>query len=114
MKQRPPTLWTSTMGFVYFAQAGEGGPIKIGWAQDPRKRLLDLQTALWVDLRLLKAVRGTRQDEAALHLRLGSYGIQREWFYPTIGMLEFIAMLEDEPIPDRRKAHIRHKNPALA
>jgi hypothetical protein len=43
------------MSHVYFIQAGEIGPVKIGVANSPRQRLRELQTASSVPLRLLFA-----------------------------------------------------------
>lgn len=45
---------------VYFVQAGEAGPVKIGWATDPRARIADLQTGHYEPLRLIRIIEGDR------------------------------------------------------
>ena len=70
---------------VYFIQAGEGGPIKIGVAKDVEKRLKGLQTASPKTLVLLASipVRGSIKAyamERDFHFRLSGYRIRGEWF----------------------------------
>lgn len=54
-------------GFVYFIQAEHGGPVKIGWARDPAKRLRELQTGSPHRLVVRATIAGALADEAALH-----------------------------------------------
>lgn len=70
------------MGFVYFIQQGDDGPIKVGWAIDPDARLAELQIACPDELVLLGFVPGTLVDEAWLQGRLVSGRIRGEWFRP--------------------------------
>jgi len=69
-----------TGGFVYFIQAGEGGPIKIGWAVDPRARLNELQVGCPEPLRLLMTLAGDGGLEAQLHRRFARIRPRGEWF----------------------------------
>lgn len=65
---------------VYFVQAGADGPIKIGFATDVRRRLTNMQTASAAELRLLAAIEGDQDHEAALHARLAPLRVRGEWF----------------------------------
>ena len=40
-------------GWLYFVQAAQGGPVKIGFSQDPEVRFRTLQVGSAVELRLL-------------------------------------------------------------
>lgn len=79
------------IGAVYFIQAGNGGPIKIGYTgSDPKDRLATLQTGNALPLRVLVTVRGTPQDEAALHRLFNKHRMQGEWFAPDDQILAFV------------------------
>lgn len=65
---------------VYAIQAGAGGPIKIGIAADPNKRLQNLQTASYTKLQLIAAFEGGRREERALHERFAAHRLEGEWF----------------------------------
>jgi hypothetical protein len=67
-------------GFVYFIQAGENGPIKIGWSENPEMRLAQLQGAHHEDLSLLLTVNGDKALEGRLHFRLEQHRLRGEWF----------------------------------
>lgn len=69
---------------VYFVQAGDGGPIKIGYTTHKwRSRLSALQTGSPVRLgcRLVIAP-ATREDEQELHRHFAAYRLEGEWFEP--------------------------------
>jgi len=81
---------------IYFIQAGEGGPIKIGYTgSDPRLRLSSLQSMSPSQLAILAVIEGTEDDEHALHLLLRQYRIRREWFQPH--EVVFAMMQEGSP-----------------
>lgn len=67
-------------GWVYFLEASPHGPIKIGWAKDPAKRLEQLQTGQPVELNLIGLLPGTRYLEADIHRRLWKARSRGEWF----------------------------------
>jgi hypothetical protein len=69
-----------TGGFVYFLQAGEAGPIKIGWALDPLARLNELQVGCPEPLRLLMTLTDEGGLEAQLHRRFARLRLRGEWF----------------------------------
>jgi hypothetical protein len=57
----------ATKGFIYFIRRGWNGPIKIGWALDPWRRLGELQIGSATRLRLIGIWPGTMADEHELH-----------------------------------------------
>lgn len=78
--------------WVYFIQAGEAGPIKIGRSRDdPRQRLSALQTAHYETLRLLGVLQSDPEGEARLHEQFANLRIRGEWFRPGPGLLTLIA-----------------------
>jgi len=80
----------SRIGFVYFVQAGEDGPIKIGWTQDIDRRIPELQTANARKLRLLGMVPGTLDTEAAFHARFSHLRLEAEWFRSSAEIFDFL------------------------
>lgn len=80
-------------GYVYFIQAGEG-PVKIGWALDPKKRLAELQTGCPSELRLIGTWPGDRELEKSAHQHFAEHRLRGEWFRPTRDVLAASSMLE--------------------
>lgn len=75
---------------VYFIQAGEGGPIKIGLTEDVTKRVAALQTGNPEKLAVLLTIPGGPKEERRMH-RMFSYArITGEWFRPVPKLLRFI------------------------
>lgn len=79
-----------TKGHIYFIQAGEDGPIKIGFSKDPVSRLRTLQTAHTEKLKMLHHQTGTRVDEVKLHHKFKSLKIRGEWYQAKGPLLDFI------------------------
>lgn len=75
---------------IYFISAEPDGPIKIGYASNPKKRIASLQTAHHQQLKLLKVIPGTLQAEAALHALFKNDRIKGEWFKRSPSLLSFI------------------------
>ena len=76
---------------VYFIQAGENGPIKIGRSTNPMKRLLSLQTGASEPLRLLATIPTVGpQLEAELHREFAHLRLYGEWFSPETDLMDFI------------------------
>ena len=65
---------------VYFVQAGDGGPIKIGYSHDPLSRMRTLQTAQRERLRLLGTIAGGRAKEREVHAYFANLHAHGEWF----------------------------------
>lgn len=80
-------------GSVYFLQAVDGGPIKIGFTRGKvAKRLKAIQACSPVELVLI----GARKDvglhvEMALHHRLAADRLHGEWFSPSSVVLDTMA-----------------------
>lgn len=72
------------MSFLYIISASEAGPVKLGFSQDPEKRLRQLQTASPLPLRLfhVEEVEPDRVKiaEKALHRIIGHKRVKGEWF----------------------------------
>jgi hypothetical protein len=76
---------------VYFIQAADGtGPIKIGWANDPQKRLTTIQRMSPVSLAILGTVEGDRKKEKRIHLHFADLRLYGEWFRPDEELMEFV------------------------
>lgn len=79
-------------GRVYFVQAGEGGPIKIGWTGgSPSARMAALQTGNPELLQLLASAPGAVEDEKALHARFAAARMSGEWFRAVPELVAFVA-----------------------
>jgi hypothetical protein len=95
---------------VYFFQAGEGGPIKIGvTAGSVTRRRDNLQIGAAEEIRSLGSYSGDRAAEAALHQRFAASRVRGEWFKPTDELLGLIAELA-EPEAGRR-VRVTHDHP---
>lgn len=80
---------------IYAIQCGENGPIKLGRAEDPYKRMKHLQTSNPFNLSML-ACEETLDDEEAekqLHIQLRMYRIRGEWFRPEKAVLDTVALM---------------------
>lgn len=96
---------------IYFAQAGEGAPVKIGYAANPTKRLTELQTAHYEVIRMLLVIDGDERHEAFLHEKFAALRLRGEWFRPASELLTFIA--KPEPLPEMPERVSRQRSPAL-
>lgn len=84
--------------YVYFIQADEDGPIKIGFtADDPKKRLNQLQTGNPATLKLLGAIKGSIAREREFHADLAEWRLQGEWFQPHPTVLTAVQTALDDP-----------------
>ena len=76
---------------IYFIQAGDGGPIKIGLARDAHVRAKGLQTAHYETLRIIGIVEGDFETETRLHNLFANYRLRGEWFKPCTEILDYIS-----------------------
>lgn len=81
---------------VYMIQAGEDGPVKIGTAYNPHRRLAAFQNGHFHHLKMLAIYDGEAREERLLHQRFAALRIRGEWFHfdrdmlnPGIPGLEF-------------------------
>jgi hypothetical protein len=86
---------------IYFIQAGEGGPIKIGFSVDPVARLSKMQSDNAAPCRLLGVMPGGEPEEGALHSKLAQHRIRGEWFAASADVLAQVpkAVVEADPHP---------------
>jgi hypothetical protein len=93
--------------FVYFIEAGKGGDIKIGVANDVDRRMRSLQSATTKTLRLIVAIPGDQADERGLHRRFNHERLNGEWFKSRGDVRSFVDTLLAMPEVDRI-ASIKH------
>jgi len=65
---------------VYMIQAGDGGPVKIGWSTDVDDRLRAIQTGSPVALALLRTIDAHPIGERLLHQQYAHLRQRGEWF----------------------------------
>jgi hypothetical protein len=75
---------------VYFIQAVDGGPIKIGHAVNPIARLRELQTAHHKELRILAVMDGGIAKEKEIHDIFADSRVRGEWFKGTRMLIGWI------------------------
>lgn len=73
---------------VYLIRAGENGPVKIGHARNPERRMAGFQTGHYERLSLLRTWPGGQPEEAALHRAFSEYRLNGEWFRFCPAMLD--------------------------
>ncbi len=78
------------IGFVYFIQCENTGPIKIGFTKDIKKRFYGMQTGNPFKLNMLFNYRANRQTEEMFHEWFRGVNVRGEWFWPTPKLLEMI------------------------
>lgn len=83
--------------YLYFIRCGKNGPIKIGIARDPQKRLVTLQIGNPRRLVLIGTLEDCADLERRLHEHFAADHIGGEWFRPSKALRTFI-----------RKATARH------
>lgn len=105
---------TST-GFVYFIKAGDDGPVKIGWSENPDMRLAQLQSAHHETLSVLAKFPGGRDVEAEVHQQLHDLRLRGEWFRDEPALRQAIVHLQTRGLlrplglpVGARAAHLTH------
>jgi len=96
----PPStkLRPQLRGNVYFIQEGEDGPVKIGWAINPKRRLAAMQTGNARPLRLLGAISTKRRPlEREVHKRFSADRLAGEWFAVSDALVSYIDAHSDCP-----------------
>jgi hypothetical protein len=79
---------------VYFIQAGENGPIKIGTSTVPQIHLDRLQQGNHEELNLVAEIPGERNLEKKVRADLEVFERGRQWFYPTDEVLDYIEKMQ--------------------
>lgn len=68
--------------WVYFAQAGTDGLVKIGQSRQVHRRLTALNSSSCEKIRLLGTIPETVASEDDIHIALHSLRVRGEWFEP--------------------------------
>lgn len=91
---------------VYFIQAVDGGPIKIGKALDVHTRLSQHRRDTGKDLVVLGILDGYTELEKELHGQFSGFRVHGEWFEPAQPILDLITT---QTIPfDRVQSRSNH------
>lgn len=100
LARRDPQFAEGTKGnpLVYFIQAGDDGPIKIGVAEKPMKRLAELQVASPVELNLLAVMKGGVDRERRLHTKFAEWRLHGEWFEGCDVLINLIDELKSNAV----------------
>ena len=92
---------------IYFAQAGDGGPVKIGFSSNVESRLASLRCASASEIVLLNTRPGSMKAERLLHSRLERHRLRGEWFEPAEDVLAEAA--SKEPVPEPEPVTTSHR-----
>lgn len=77
---------------IYFARAGQDGPIKIGFTgKSPLERISELQTGCPWRIHLIGSLDGEMCHEDWLHDRFDANRLEGEWFHATPELLLVVA-----------------------
>jgi len=78
---------------IYFIQEGDNGPVKIGFSNDPGRRLQQLKTGSSKPLKLLAVIEGDANKEKELHASFQEFHISGEWFKPVTEIFLYISSM---------------------
>lgn len=65
---------------IYIIKIKDKDICKIGYSENPEKRLTSLQTANYEKLELVATFKGNKDLELHLHKKFGAYRLNGEWF----------------------------------
>ena len=82
---------------VYFVKANS--KVKIGYAEDPSKRIPSIQTSSPYELEVLLIIDGSYERERELHAKFQNYRATGEWFDLSAEIIDFIT---ENHIHDRK------------
>jgi hypothetical protein len=94
------------MGFIYFIQNGTG-EVKIGYTENVRRRLHNLQIASPTTLNVIGQMPGTVSEEREIHHRFAHARLVGEWFRPDPDMIALAKQYPPPDVPRHRKMTIR-------
>jgi len=86
--------------WLYFIRAGADGPVKIGVAADPWKRLETLQIGNHEKLELLAICYSSVTEERLIHRILDGQRIHGEWFKPTDELMAAVRQIQRWNVDD--------------
>ena len=79
---------------VYFIQAGDNGPIKIGTSSVPQMHVDRLQQGNHEELRLIAVIPGERSLAEKVRADLKASELGRKWFHATDEVLDYIEKIK--------------------
>ena len=79
---------------VYFIQAGDNGPIKIGTSSVPEMHIDRLQQGNHEELRLIAVIPGDRSLAEKVRTDLKASELGRKWFHATDEVLDYIEKIQ--------------------
>lgn len=95
---------------IYFVEAGESGPIKIGYTKMyVVDRLMFLQVGNPMPLRLLAYTAGTRAEERRLHDKFSAHRMRGEWFQRSDEILAHLRGVLSKPIVFRSLSYWKNQ-----
>lgn len=93
-------------GFIYFIQNGTG-EVKIGYTENVRRRLHNLQIASPTTLNVIGQMPGAMSDEREIHQRFAHARLVGEWFNPDPDIIALAHQYPPPDVPRHRKMTIR-------
>lgn len=90
-RRQSPKKETNGRGYIYFVLAEKSGAVKIGYSAKPLDRLAALATSHHEELKCIFTMRGTQQDEKALHKKFAEFRKRGEWFEYAAPIKRFIS-----------------------
>ena len=87
IRPRPGDLRTGL--HLYLMQAGEDGPVKIGRANDPIRRVTELQSGCAQRISLRAVLPGRGSEERGVHQAFRHSRLHGEWFTPASAIFEW-------------------------
>lgn len=85
-RAKPAARWPEGK-HVYFIQAGDDGPVKIGCTQNLKERYAELANGSPLPLTVIGVIPGYRPTEQHLHKLFAADRLHGEWFRPTAALL---------------------------
>lgn len=77
--------------YIYFIQQGDSGPIKIGYSENPCRRLAFLKTANPFPLKIVGLIsNASLRIEVETHNKFANMRMEGEWFEPRLALINFI------------------------
>lgn len=96
-------------GTIYFIGPWGFKVVKIGFATSWRKRLHSLQIGNPEELKLYALIRGTQDEEKALHERFADRRIRGEWFDHLGTVKAYLTELRSNPLTIYHRANAQRE-----
>ncbi len=80
---------------IYFIQAGDDGPIKIGQSANPQSWLRKHLDCHYEELRIIQQIEGGIKQRNTIERALQEYSIRGDWYAPSPEVFGFIREIKD-------------------